>query len=83
MIVVISLGVIAVVYTPYRFARYLAYLDPFHPDVVLGSGYQLSNSLISIGQGGWFGVGLGNSAQKNFFLPESYTDFILQLRLKN
>lgn len=82
LIVVISLGVIAVVYTPYRFARYLAYLDPFHPDVVLGSGYQLSNSLISIGQGGWFGVGLGNSAQKNFFLPESYTDFIFAVTVE-
>ena len=58
-----------------RTARW-AYTDPFDPDVVLGSGYQLANSLISIGQGGFLGLGLGNSFQKNFFLPEAHTDFI-------
>ena len=56
-----------------------AYMDPFDKDVVLNSGYQLSNSLISIGQGGWFGLGLGNSFQKDFFLPEAHTDFIFSI----
>ena len=60
-------------------ARVMAYMDPFDKDVVLNSGYQLSNSLISIGQGGWFGLGLGNSFQKDFFLPEAHTDFIFAI----
>ena len=70
------LGVVAISTSPMRIARMMAYMDPFDKDVVLSSGYQLSNSLISIGQGGWFGLGIGNSFQKNFFLPEAHTDFI-------
>ena len=57
----------------------LAFTDPFAPEVVQEAGWQLSNSLISIGQGGWFGVGLGNSIQKSFFLPEAHTDFIFAI----
>jgi cell division protein FtsW (lipid II flippase) len=45
--------------------------DPF------GSGYQLTNALMAIGRGEWFGVGLGGSVQKLNFLPEAHTDFIL------
>ena len=60
-------------------ARVLAFRDPFATEVVLNAGYQLSNSLISIGQGGWLGVGLGNSFQKSFFLPEAHTDFIFAI----
>ena len=63
------LGVVAISTSPMRISRMMAYMDPFDKDVVLSSGYQLSNSLISIGQGGWFGLGIGNSFQKNFFLP--------------
>ena len=70
------LGFAAITSSPMRIARMMAYMDPFDPDVVLGSGYQLANSLISIGQGGFLGLGLGNSFQKNFFLPEAHTDFI-------
>ena len=62
-----------------RLARVLAFTDPFAEDVVRNAGWQLSNSLISIGQGGWFGLGIGNSFQKNFFLPEAHTDFIFAI----
>ena len=62
-----------------RLARVLAFPDPFAEDVVRNAGWQLSNSLISIGQGGWFGLGIGNSFQKNFFLPEAHTDFIFAI----
>ena len=62
-----------------RLARILAFTDPFALDVVQNAGWQLSNSLISIGQGGWFGLGLGNSFQKSFFLPEAHTDFIFAI----
>merc|ERR1711965_841768 len=57
----------------------MAFRDPFDSEIVFGSGYQLSNSLISIGQGGWFGLGIGNSFQKSFFLPEAHTDFIFAI----
>ena len=73
------LGVVAISSSPMRIARMMAYMDPFDKEVVLGSGYQLSNSLISIGQGGWLGLGIGNSFQKNFFLPEAHTDFIFAI----
>lgn len=73
------LGFVAISRSPMRIARVMAYMDPFDKDVVLNSGYQLSNSLISIGQGGWFGLGLGNSFQKDFFLPEAHTDFIFAI----
>jgi cell division protein FtsW len=73
------LGVVAISTSPMRIARMMAYMDPFDKDVVLSSGYQLSNSLISIGQGGWFGLGIGNSFQKNFFLPEAHTDFVFAI----
>ena len=75
-ILIAMLGFAAITSSPMRIARMMAYTDPFDPDVVLGSGYQLANSLISIGQGGFLGLGLGNSFQKNFFLPEAHTDFI-------
>ncbi|HEY3354759.1 MAG TPA: putative lipid II flippase FtsW [Polyangia bacterium] len=63
-----------IVGTPWRLKRILAFLDPwqFRRDV----GYQISESLISIGSGGIFGLGLGDGKQKLFFLPEAHTDFI-------
>jgi len=45
----------------------------------LGSGYQIKQSLIALGQGGWFGTGLGTSIQKQHFLPESHTDFVFSI----
>ena len=67
----------------YRIARVKSFLtalsDPFNEDVVFGSGYQLAQALIAFGRGEWFGVGLGNSIQKLYFLPEAHTDFVLAI----
>jgi hypothetical protein len=54
-----------------------AYLDPFSEEHALGKGYQLSHSLIAIGRGEIFGVGLGGSVEKLHWLPEAHTDFLL------
>jgi len=78
-ILISLLGYLAISSSPMRLARVLAFTDPFAEDVVRNAGWQLSNSLISIGQGGWFGLGIGNSFQKNFFLPEAHTDFIFAI----
>ena len=58
----------------YRLDRITSFLDPWADP--LGDSYQLVNSLIAIGRGGWFGVGLGESMQKLGYLPEAHTDFI-------
>ena len=58
----------------YRWVRITSFLDPWADP--LGDSYQLVNSLIAIGSGGWFGVGLGESMQKLGYLPEAHTDFI-------
>jgi len=79
MLLIALLGYLAITTSPMRLARVLAFTDPFAVDVVRNAGWQLSNSLISIGQGGWWGVGLGNSFQKSFFLPEAHTDFIFAI----
>jgi len=63
----------------YRVRRVLAFLDPWSAENVYGSGYQLTQSLIAFGRGEWFGVGLGNSMQKLFYLPEAHNDFILAI----
>jgi cell division protein FtsW len=65
--------------SPWRRARLFAYLDPWNPDNAYGSAYQLSHSLIAIGRGEWFGVGLGASIEKLHYLPEAHTDFILSV----
>ena len=66
-----------VVFEPYRMRRVTSFLDPWADQ--LGSGYQLSNALMAIGRGEWFGVGLGNSVQKLNYLPEAHTDFIFSV----
>jgi cell division protein FtsW len=59
---------------PYRLARLTSFLNPWaHP---FDSGYQLTQSLIAFGRGGWLGAGLGKSVQKLFYLPEAHTDFL-------
>ena len=63
-----------IIQSPYRLKRILAFLDPER--YKLDIGYHIIESLISIGSGGVTGVGLGNSRQKLFFLPEAHTDFI-------
>lgn len=63
--------------SPWRRERLFAYLDPWNPDNAYGSAYQLSHSLIALGRGEWFGVGLGASVEKLHYLPEAHTDFIV------
>jgi len=60
--------------SPYRMKRLTGFLDPWADP--FDSGFQLTQSLIAIGRGEWFGVGLGNSVQKLFYLPEAHTDFV-------
>ncbi len=60
--------------SPYRMQRITTFLDPWLH--AYSSGYQLTQSLIAFGRGGFFGVGLGNSVQKLFYLPEAHTDFV-------
>ena len=59
---------------PYRMKRLTGFLDPWSDPY--DSGFQLTQSLIAIGRGEWFGVGLGDSVQKLFYLPEAHTDFV-------
>ena len=66
-----------IIAAPYRVARILAYLNPWSDP--LGSGFQIIQSLYAIGPGGLFGLGLGNSIQKHFYLPEPQTDFIFSI----
>jgi cell division protein FtsW len=60
--------------SPYRMARVTAFLDPWADP--FASGFQLTQALIAFGRGEWFGVGLGSSIQKLFYLPEAHTDFL-------
>ena len=72
------LGAVAlIVVAPYRFKRILSFLDPWIDP--LGSGFQAIQSLFAIGPGGLLGLGLGNSIQKHFYLPEPQTDFIFAI----
>ena len=75
--VLIGLPVLAMIAIaePYRWQRFTSFWDPFADP--FGSGYQLSNALMAVGRGEWFGVGLGASVQKLSYLPEAHTDFIL------
>lgn len=75
---VTALAMAALLYSsPYRRARLISFLDPWADP--FNSGFQLTQSLIAIGRGEWFGVGLGASIQKLFYLPEAYTDFLLAI----
>jgi cell division protein FtsW len=60
--------------SPYRMQRLTTFIDPWADP--FDSGFQLTQSLIAIGRGEWFGVGLGASIQKLFYLPEAHTDFV-------
>ncbi len=68
---------ILLVSAPYRLQRLTAFTDPWADQ--FNSGYQLTQSLIAFGRGEWFGVGLGNSVQKLFYLPEAHTDFVFSI----
>ncbi len=65
---------LAIVTAEYRLKRMTAFLDPWADP--FNTGFQLTQSLIAIGRGEWFGVGLGESVQKLFYLPEAHTDFL-------
>ena len=75
--VLVSALAVMVMTSPWRRERIFAYLDPFSQEHALGKGYQLSHSLIAIGRGEVFGVGLGGSIEKLHWLPEAHTDFLL------
>ncbi|MDO8465476.1 MAG: putative lipid II flippase FtsW [Gallionella sp.] len=61
--------------SPYRMQRIAGFMDPWADPY--GKGYQLSHALIAFGRGEWFGVGLGASVEKLFYLPEAHTDFLM------
>lgn len=73
IVVAVALALVAVI-SPYRVARLTAFLNPWANE--FNTGYQLTQSLIAFGRGGWLGVGLGDSVQKLFYLPEAHTDFL-------
>lgn len=77
-LVVCAVGLLAVAVlafaSPYRLARITAFLNPWEDP--FKTGFQLTQSLIAIGRGEWFGVGLGSSIQKLYYLPEAHTDFV-------
>ena len=72
-----SLALLATLTTPYRRARFLAFLDPWADPA--STGYQNIQAQVSLGSGGWLGVGLGRGTQKWGFLPEAHTDFIFAI----
>jgi cell division protein FtsW len=74
---VVAAFALIVMTSEWRRERIFAYLDPFSEAHALGKGYQLSHSLIAIGRGEIFGVGLGGSVEKLHWLPEAHTDFLL------
>jgi cell division protein FtsW len=76
--IVLVLGVLALLFAviePYRRDRLLTFLHPWQDQT--GNGFQSVQAMIAIGSGGFFGVGLGESVQKIFYLPEAHTDMIL------
>jgi cell division protein FtsW len=78
LVVSLVIGFVMLIWTsPYRMKRVLGFMDPWSDP--FGAGYQLSHSLIAFGRGEWFGVGLGASIEKLFYLPEAHTDFLLSV----
>ena len=80
-LVVALIGVIAItmmiIFVPWRWERIISFIDPWSDP--WGSGYQLTLSLMSIGRGDWFGVGLGQGLMKMGYLPDAHTDFIFSV----
>ena len=75
IIVLVAAFAILIVVSPYRRDRIFGFMDPWSD--AFGRGYQLSHALIAFGRGELFGVGLGASVEKLFYLPEAHTDFLL------
>jgi len=74
VLVALPIGYAAIASSPYRMRRIQAFLEPFEHRQ--GAGYQITESLMGFGSGGWAGVGLGDGRQKLLFLPEAHTDFV-------
>lgn len=74
MIAVVALGGYVAIAEPYRLERITSFANPWAD--MYDSGYQLTQALIAFGRGHWFGLGLGDSVQKLFYLPEAHTDFV-------
>ncbi len=72
-VAVLAMAALAIT-SPYRLQRMTGFMDPWADPY--DSGFQLTQSLIAIGRGEWFGVGLGDGVQKLFYLPEAHTDFV-------
>ena len=81
LMLVFCVGAIAflAITKPYVIVRFSSFLNPWAAENVYGGGYQLTQALIAFGRGEWFGVGLGNSIQKLYFLPEAHNDFVLAI----
>jgi cell division protein FtsW len=76
LIVLLLVGFVLLIWSsPYRLQRVIGFMDPWSDP--FGKGYQLSHALIAFGRGELFGVGLGASVEKLFYLPEAHTDFLL------
>ena len=76
LIAVLAVSFVVMIWaSDYRRQRIFGFMDPWQD--AYGNGYQLSHALIAFGRGEWFGVGLGASVEKLFYLPEAHTDFLL------
>lgn len=76
LIGMLVVGFLVLIWTsPYRMQRIIGFMDPWADP--FGKGYQLSHALIAFGRGEWYGLGLGGSIEKLFYLPEAHTDFLL------
>lgn len=70
-------GVAGIIFEPYRMARFTSFLNPWADPK--GDGYQLIQSLLALGSGGIWGMGLGRSRQKCYYIPEPHNDFIFSI----
>jgi cell division protein FtsW len=77
IVLVSGIGSLLLLTSPYRMERLTGFMNPWADP--FDTGFQLTQALIAIGRGGWFGVGLGNSVQKLFYLPEAHTDFLFSV----
>lgn len=76
-LIIATSGLLLIITQPYRLQRVMTFLDPWQDPK--GKGFQIIQSFIAIGSGGWFGVGIGHSKQKLFYLPMQHTDFIFSI----
>lgn len=77
LLILLPAAALMIIIEPYRVRRLTSYMDPWSDPQ--GSGYQLTNALMAIGRGEFWGVGLGGSVQKLSYLPEAHTDFIMSV----